>query len=131
MRYLFDTNICIYLLNKSDEGLIRRVSALTPTSVAVSTLTVAELVAGVVSLGEISTAMSRIAEFLSSFQIIPFDVPDAEAYGSVYPVIGRTGKRTNAIDGLLAAQAIARGLSLVTNDRRFPKIPGMKLHTWP
>jgi len=131
MKYLFDTNICIYLLNKSDERLVRRVSSLVPRSVAVSSLTVAELVAGVVDLGEIGNVMSRIAEFLSSFEIIPFEVQDAESYGRVYAAIGRGGKRTNAIDGLLAAQALSRGLSLVTNDRRFPKIPGMKLQNWP
>ncbi|MEX1139142.1 MAG: type II toxin-antitoxin system VapC family toxin [Bacteroidota bacterium] len=130
MKYLFDTNICIYLLNKRDERLLRRVSGLPARSAAVSTLSVAELAAGVALTSGMEQDMATLAEFLSSFEIISFELTDAQTYATVYPVVGRTGKKAHAIDSLLAAQAIARNLSLVTNDLKFPRIPGMKILTW-
>lgn len=130
MTYLFDTNICIYLLENRDGSLIRRISRLAPRSVAISTLTVAELTAGVALREQVESDMAVLVQFLSSYEILPFDLADAEAYGRVFHAAGKIVKRVNPVDGLLAAQGLARNLVLVTNDRKFPRVAGLTVDCW-
>lgn len=131
MKYLFDTNICIYLLGRRDAALLKKASRLAPGSVAVSALTVAELAAGIAIRSTAHEDMGVLTEFLSSFQIIPFDLSDADAYPTVYWNQDRSGKKAHLIDTLLAAQALARDLSIVTNDvRHFRQIPSIRVENW-
>ena len=68
---------------------------------------------------------------ISSFEIIPFDTGDVEIYGLIRAELERQGKAIGPYDMQLAAQALARGLILVSNNTaEFKRIPKLKLENW-
>ena len=119
-RFLLDSNICIYLLQGSVSRLNARVRAQGRGSLAVSAISYAE-----VRLGARTTEAERALQgFLRDVLLLPFDAAAAEAYA-------RLPFRRARLDRLIAAQALAAGLTLITNNERdFVDIPDLKLENW-
>ena len=131
MRYLLDTNICIYMIKNKPPEVRKRFEALSPGAVALSSVTVAELQYGV----EKSAARERNAlaleGFLLPFDIIPFDLSSALIYGRIRTELERSGQPIGGMDLLIAAQAIAHDYQLVTNNlKEFSRIPSLVCETW-
>ncbi|MET3710209.1 tRNA(fMet)-specific endonuclease VapC [Sphingomonas trueperi] len=117
--FLLDSNICIYLLQGSVERLNARVRAQAKGSLAVSAISYAE-----VRLGIRDAQGAVLQAFLRDVPVMPFDAAAAEVYG-------RLPFRRARLDRLIAAQALAAGLTLITNNERdFADIPDLKLENW-
>ena len=131
MKYLLDTNICIFAIKKKPFTVLMTIRENWEKGIAVSSLTVAELEFGVWN----STARERnriaLLEFLSIFNTLPFNDLDASAYGPIRANLKKSGKMIGPIDMLLAAQAVANGLILVTNNtREFKRVPNLIIEDW-
>jgi len=114
--YLLDTNICIYIINKKPESVIKKFDDITPDKIKISVITVGELEYGVSK--SIKCDQNRIAlrTFLSPFEIITFDLRDAEIYGIIRNDLENRGEPIGPYDMQLAAQALAKDLILVSNN---------------
>ena len=129
--YLLDTNICIYVMKNTYNSLTERLLATNPDDVAVSAITVYELEYGAAksNWGERTRENMRI--FLSPFAILPFDSKDAIVAGQIRAHLASRGDLIGPYDIQIAAQGIARDLTVVThNTNEFSRVPGLKLNDW-
>ncbi|MDJ0753489.1 MAG: type II toxin-antitoxin system VapC family toxin [Ardenticatenaceae bacterium] len=131
MRYLFDTNICIYLINQPDGALIQRITQLEPGEIGIPSIVTAELQYGVFNSRKVEQNHSALEQFLLPFVIVPFDHKAAEAYGRLRATLRQDGRLIGSMDMLIAAQAIATQTTLITNnEREFKRVPGLKTENW-
>lgn len=121
-RFLLDTNICIYILNDAQGRAARAVEAQARGRVVSSTIVMAEVLRGV---PENDIAGRLIVDrFFRLVQALAFDAAAAEVYA-------RLPFRRARLDRLIAAQALAAGLTLITNNERdFADIPDLRLENW-
>ena len=129
--YLLDTNICIYIINKNPKSIVEKMCSLNPNDIKISAITVSELEYG--ASKSLKRTQNRFAmnNFLSPFQIISFDAQDAEIYGIIRAELERRGEPIGPYDLQLAAQALARGFVLVSNNAvEFSRVKKLKLENW-
>lgn len=131
MKYMLDTNICIYIIKQKPEDVIQRFKEHHPKDLCISAVTYAELVHGV----EKSQARERnriaLAVFLSEIQILPFDDSAAQIYGKIKADLQKKGTPIGAFDTLIAAHAKSLDLILVTNNtKEFARVDDLKIDNW-
>ena len=130
MRYMLDTNICIYLIKNHPPQVLARLETLNQGDVVMSVLTYAELRAGL----EIQTTNRAHDEHALSLlvgriPVLPFMESDAQRFG-VFRAAVRDRSR-NAMDRLIAAHAVNSGVTLVTNNEaEFKDYPGLIVENW-
>lgn len=131
MRYMLDTNICIYLLKGHPKSVFQRLAQEDYGDVSMSCLTLAELRRGISS--ESGSSQKNDEAALKALQqdiiALDFDASAAHAYG----VVGAncTLKRSRSIDNLIAAHAISQQAVLVTNNEKdFKGYPGLRVENW-
>jgi tRNA(fMet)-specific endonuclease VapC len=128
-RYLLDANAVIGVLRDASPLLSRRLRAHRPEDVAVSSVVAHELYYGAF-LSARADANTAIVDALR-FQVLDFDREDAREAGRLRAALARTGKTIGAYDVLIAGQAIARDLTLVThNMREFGRVAGLRTEDW-
>lgn len=131
MKYLLDTNICIYLIKNKSEKLLQKFSKTKPESVALSSITVSELWYGVYKSKKFEENEMALRKFLLPFTIINFDKESAELYGNLRSELEGKGRPIGAMDMLIAAIALANNLILVTNnEKEFTRIKKLKIENW-
>ncbi len=129
--YLLDTNICIYAINMRSKSVVEKVRQRSVDEIAISSVTVAELEYGLQKSSRKNTTREALVEFLAPFSIIDFTSLDATEYGKIRAFLEEKGTPIGAYDLQLAAQALARDLTLVSNnEREFSRIPRLKLENW-
>ena len=130
MRYLLDTNICIYLMREESPAVARRFAALHVGDVGMSVITLAELRDGVESSGADRKRHERaLNALLTEVPAVSFDARAAASYGVIRAAV-RDRKR-DALDRLIAAHAISASLILVTNNEAdFKAYPGLRVENW-
>ena len=131
MRYMLDTNICIYIIKHKPENAIRRFLEHDPYDICVSSITYAEMMHGV----EKSAAKERnrlaLMAFLSAITIRDFGAQAAEEYGSIRAELEMKGTPIGPMDMLIAGHARSEGLVLVTNNtREFDRVSGLGVEDW-
>ena len=130
MTYLLDTNICIYIINEQPAQVLQRVIQAGRESLAISTVTVAELAFGVAKSTR-ADSRAKLENFLSKFPILDWDQEAAWVYGNVRKTLDAKGQRIGEQDLLLACQALALDATMVTNNtREFERVEGLKLESW-
>ena len=130
MRYMLDTNICIYLIKQHPPQVLRRLQALTQGSVVMSVVTYAELRAGLEMQSANRGQDERVLALLTGrIPVLPFTEADAESFG-ILRAAGRDRSR-NAMDRLIAAHAVSTGVILVTNNESdFKDRPVLVVGNW-
>jgi tRNA(fMet)-specific endonuclease VapC len=130
MTYLLDTNICIYIINEQPAQVLQRLIEAGRDSLAISTVTVAELAFGVAKSTR-PDSRAKLENFLSKFPILDWDQDAAWIYGNVRKALEAKGQRIGERDLLLACQALALNATMVTNNtREFERVEGLKLENW-
>ncbi|MCA1974164.1 MAG: type II toxin-antitoxin system VapC family toxin [Caenispirillum sp.] len=130
MKYLLDTDICIYLINKRPPKVLDRFHRYEVGEIGVSSVTVAELAYGVSKSGS-GRNRAALEGFLLPLEIADFDQKAAWKFGEIRSVMERAGKPIGPYDMQIAAHALALGCTLVTNNQReFQRVPGLKVENW-
>jgi len=130
VRYMLDTNICIYLINKRPAHVRPRFDAHAIGDIGVSAITAAELAWGVAKSG---SARNRAAleTFLLPLEVAPFDEQVVWRYAGLRTELERRGTPIGALDMQIAAHALTLGCTLVTNNtREFARVDGLPLENW-
>lgn len=131
MKYMLDTNICVYLIRKKPESVLRHLHSSMGDGVAISAITLAELLYGVESSAYPEKNALALNQFLSIVDILPFDDEAAAQYGKICAALRRRGTPIGTMDMLIAAHAKAKGLIIVTNNvREFERVEGLALENW-
>jgi tRNA(fMet)-specific endonuclease VapC len=129
--FLLDTNICIYIVNKHPQHIIQRIETYNPIDIKISTISVAEMEYGVAKSKMREKNRIALMNFISNFEIIPFDLKDAEIYGIIRAELEQKGRIIGAYDMQLAAQALSRDYIFVTNNtKEFNRIKKLRLENW-
>lgn len=130
MKFLLDTDTCIYALKQSP-NVIRRLLSTPREDVAVSVITEAELRTGAAKSSAPVKTLHLIENFLRPLTLIDFMSSDAIAYAGVRAKLERAGTPIGPLDTLIASQALARRLTLVSNnEREFRRVTGLIVENW-
>lgn len=131
MKYLLDTNICIYIIKKKPEEVIKRFLKMKPDSIGISSITVSELYYGVAKSTKPNENTIALEQFILPLTVINYNKEDSISYGKLRARLEQKGKLIGAMDMLIAAQALNRDLILVTNnEREFKKVEGLSTENW-
>lgn len=129
MRYLFDTNALIALLN-DPAGLIgQRVRQYQPEDFGLSAIVAFELYFGAHNSRRKAENLKRLDGLY--FELVPFDLEDAQHAGEIRAALAASGTPIGSWDVQIAGQARARGLTLISHNlREFERVPGLRVESW-
>jgi tRNA(fMet)-specific endonuclease VapC len=129
MRYLLDANAIIALLNDTTSPIAKHVRRHTPRDFAVSAVVIHELYYGAFKSQRVERNVARVDAL--QFSVLEFDEEDARQAGQIRAHLALKGTPIGPYDVLIAGQAMARELTLVThNAREFQRVPGLKVEDW-
>jgi tRNA(fMet)-specific endonuclease VapC len=130
MRYLLDTNTCIAVM-RGHVAVVQRMAAAAPTDCAISTITSYELYTGAEKCSQPARERSKIDILIAAIHEIPFEPVAAREAARIRALLEAQGQPIGPYDTLLAAQALALSLILVTaNTGEFSRVPGLPLENW-
>jgi tRNA(fMet)-specific endonuclease VapC len=131
VKYLLDTNTCIYALKGLHSSIIEKLAALSPRVVKIPSMVRAELLLGAAKSQRPLETRKVIDAFLTPFEIVPFGAEAAEAYAEIRGRLEQAGRPIGPNDFVIAATAIAEGGVLVTaNLDEFKRVPGLRSESW-
>lgn len=131
MKYMLDTNICIYTIKHKPPEVIKNFLRHNPDEMCISSITYAELMHGVEKSQSVERNRMAITLFLSAITILPFNQYAAEEYGKVRAELERKGTSIGSMDMLIAGHARAEELVLVTNNtREFFRVENLEVEDW-
>ncbi|MBA4372967.1 MAG: VapC toxin family PIN domain ribonuclease [Thermodesulfovibrio sp.] len=131
MKYLLDTNICIYLIKQKPQKVLKHFQSHAIGDIGISSITLAELRYGVSKSLHVEKNRQALEEFVLPLEIADFDERAAGEYGIVRAELEKAGKPIGAMDMLIGAHALALGVTLVTNNiKEFKQIKSLKIVDW-
>ena len=131
MKYMLDTNICIYAIKKKPEGVLERLRSELDSGICISSVTLAELRFGVEKSLYPERNTVALSQFLVPLNVLPFDDTAAVEYGRICAFLQRKGTPIGTMDMLIAAHAKTVGIPLVTNNtKEFERVPDLLLENW-
>ena len=130
MKFLLDTDICIYAL-KQNQSVLTRLLSQAREDIAVSVISEGELRTGAAKSTSPIKTLRLVENFLRPLTILEFTSEDAATYAQVRAKLERAGTPIGPLDTLIASQAVARKLTLVSNnEREFRRVPGLHIDDW-
>lgn len=131
MRYMLDTNICIYAIKHKPEQVFMHLQEHDPIDICISSVTYAELVHGVEKSKAIEKNRVALTLLLSNIEIMNFDPLAADSYGKIRADLEKAGTPIGPLDMMIAGHAKALDYTLVTNNtKEFKRVKGLKLENW-
>ena len=131
MKYLLDTDICIYLINKKHQNLAQRIVEVPSGDICVSSITQAELEYGVSKSRDKVKNSQALSKFLAVISVESFDSLAAVSYGQIRADLESRGETIGGMDLLIAGHAKSRGYTVVTNNvREYSRIEGLSVENW-
>ena len=131
MRYMLDTNICIYCIKQKPVQVFQRLQEHDPAEVCISSVTYAELVHGVEKSQAIERNRLALALLLTNIDILDFDTAAAESYGVIRADLERRGTPIGPLDMMTAGHAKSLGYTIVTNNtKEFNRVSGLNVENW-
>jgi len=128
---LFDTNAVIALVTRRSEPLLQRVEASEPGALAVSSVVAHELYYGAYRSRKVAFNLETLRLLFADLPIVDLDQEDARVAGEIRAELAREGTPIGPYDVLIAGQAKARDLILVTNNTgEFSRVAGLRLEDW-
>jgi tRNA(fMet)-specific endonuclease VapC len=130
LRYLLDTNIVIYVIKRRPPQA-RRLFNQHAQHMAISVITLAELLHGVEKSSNPAVNLAVVEDFCSRVEILAYSPKTARHYGDIRAALEREGTPIGVNDLHIAAHARSEGLTLVThNTREFTRVPALQVEDW-
>ena len=131
MKYMLDTNMCIYAMKNQYIGLREYMAEIPPLEMCISTITLSELKHGVYKSAAVEKNQEALIRFLSIIKVLPFDDVAADEYGKIRASLEKKGMPIGTMDTLIAGHARANGLTVVThNTKEFSRVDNLKVEDW-
>jgi len=130
MRYLLDTNIVSDLVRHPQGQVAQRIRKVGEAQVCTSIIVAAELRYGAAKKRS-PRLSAQLEAVLGALEVLPFKTPADAVYGLLRTELEHTRKPIGANDLLIAAQAIALGYTIVTdNEREFARVKNLQRENW-
>ena len=130
MRFLLDTNVVSDLVRNPRGRITSHIARVGEAQVGTSIIVAAELRYGAAKKGS-SRLSAQLEKILDALDVVPFDAPADSFYGGLRARLEKVGQIIGANDLLIAAQALALGCIVVTDDEReFSRVEGLQLENW-
>jgi tRNA(fMet)-specific endonuclease VapC len=130
LRYLLDTNIVIYVLKRRPVEVLSTFNA-NASRMAISSITLAELLHGAEKSSRVSENLSVIEDFCSRLQVLSYGAKAAQHYGAIRVALEKLGQPIGVNDLLIAGHSRSEGLALVTNNMsEFVRVPALEVENW-
>ncbi len=131
MNYLLDTDICSYIIRKRSKTILDKFKSIPLGDIGISVITVCEFESGIPGSLHPEKLQSAIDTFLSPFTILDFQQTDAISFGVIDHFLQSKGIPIGDMDTMIAAQAVSRGLILVTNNvKHYSRVPNLTYESW-
>ncbi len=131
LRFLLDTNICIYIAKQKPPAVLHKFEQLVVGEVAMSTITYGELLFGAHKSHHPRQAMKVLEELADLIPALPISTETGEFYGKIRSKLEKQGTPIGNNDLWIAAHALALGVVLVTNNvKEFRRVPHLKVDNW-
>jgi tRNA(fMet)-specific endonuclease VapC len=130
VRYLLDTNTASYVIKGNFPRVRQRLLRIPMADVGISVVTEAELRFGVARRPEAATLKSVVEEFLLRVEVLPWNSGAAQHYARIRAILEKEGSPMGNMDLMIAAQAVAAEVVLVTHDHVFRRVKGLKVEDW-
>jgi len=131
LKFLLDTNICIYALKNRPPEVLHRLRTVGPSRVAISVITALELRHGAEKSRNSIETHRKLDHFLSPISTIAFDEAAALVGAKIRAALQRKGCPIGDFDVLIAAQALSLEMVLVSNNlREFSRVPNLRYENW-
>jgi tRNA(fMet)-specific endonuclease VapC len=129
-RCMLDTNIASFAIRGGNPPLERRLVAYPMSALCISVITEAELLVGGAKKPQAANLKTAVQQFLELVEVLAWDRKAAAAYGKLRAALELQGTPLGNLDTLIAAQAIASGCVLVSNDKALARTPGLQVEDW-
>ncbi len=131
MKYMLDTNICIYIIKKNPTQVVQRFISYQKGDLGISSIVLAELEKGVEKSANKEKNRLALNLILDPLKVVPFGKAEAKKYGSIRAYLEKTGISIGGMDTLIAAHAVSLGVPIITNNvSEFERVPGLKVENW-
>ena len=131
MKYLLDTDTCIFLMKDGSAHAVRKFTSLEAGDVGVSVATVCELQYGVDKSMKVRENQAVLDGFLTDLEVLPLNTGACAHYGKIRAGLERKGRSIGAMDLLIASHALDLSAILVTsNGKEISRVPGLKTENW-
>lgn len=131
LRYLLDTNICLYIAKHRPAEVLERFKRLRPGEVGISVITYGELRFGACKSRYRREAERILRELTQTMPVMQMGPEVGVRYGEIRSELEKSGCVIGGNDLWIAAHALALGVPLVTNkEREFARVPGLKVQNW-
>ncbi len=131
LRYMLDTNICIYIAKKSPKKVLEKFESLELGSVGMSIITHGELLYGVKNFQHPKKSEKLLQELSALIIPMPLTPTVAQYYGDTRAILEKNGTPIGNNDLWIAAHALAERVILVTNNtKEFARVPHLKIENW-
>ena len=130
MKYLLDTNICVYWL-KGNERIELKILSVGMDNIALSFINVSELYYGAYKSQRVEANLKLISQLTDQLNVVESDEAISEMFGQLKATLENAGTIVDDADLFIAACVKVHGLTLVTNNtKHFKRIKGLKLENW-
>jgi tRNA(fMet)-specific endonuclease VapC len=130
VRYLLDTNTVSYIIKGNRPRVRERLLRVPMAEVGISVITEAELLFGLARRPEATKLKTVVEEFLLRVEVLPWDSEAAQQYSRIRATLEAGGEPMGNLDLMIAVQALASGLVLVSSDSVFRRVKGLKIEDW-
>ena len=131
MKFMLDTNTCIYIIKRKPSEVIKRFKRTNISQIGISSITLSELSYGVSKSSKPEKNQLALAQFIAPLVILPYSDEAAQYYGELRAYLEKQGTPIESLDMLIAAHALSIDCTLVTNnEKEFIRIPNLKIDIW-
>ena len=131
MKYMLDTNMCIYIIKKHPKNVLKKFETFDVGDICISSITFAELMYGVHKSQHQQQNRVALEGFTAPLEILAFNSDVANHYGKIRAYLEKKGTPIGSLDMMIAAQAHYMDLILVTNNKKeFSRVPHLNIEDW-
>lgn len=131
MKYMLDTNICIYAIKNKPEKVVKVLKSKQQEGLCISSITLSELEYGAFKSARPDKNRAAIMQLLCILDVLPFEDQAAVEYGRIRTYLEQKGMPIGPLDMLIAGHARAEDMVLVTNNvKEFERVPELKIENW-
>ena len=131
MKYMLDTNICIFAIRNSNDNVLKKFHEHLDDELYISSITLAELMYGVEKNRKPEQNRNALLQFLTLIDIKEFSEKAAIEYGKIRAFLENQGTPIGPLDTLIAAHAVSENMILVThNTKEFLRVPDLTVENW-
>ena len=131
MKFMLDTNTCIYIIKRKPPDVIERFNQTEISQIGISSITLSELFYGVSKSSKSEQNQMALMQFIAPLEILPYGDEAAQSYGDLRAHLERQGTPIGSLDMLIAAHALSLACTLVTtNEKEFIRIPNLIIDNW-